>query len=42
MVFGINVSFNCISNVFYLCYLSGRVNSRFGVSRVSDVAKIAS
>lgn len=42
MLFGINVSFNFISSVFYLCYISGRVSGRFGISWVSDVAKIAS
>lgn len=39
MLFGMNVSFSYISNVFYLCYLSGRVS--FGVSQVRDIAKIA-
>lgn len=42
MLFGINVSFDCINKVFYLCCLSSKISDRFCVSQVSDAAEIAS
>lgn len=42
MLFGINVSFNCINKVFSFCCLSRKISDRFCVSWVSDAAEIAS